>query len=155
MMHLYSPNIYSSVSLEKFVLKNKLIPRKLRYNEHLKLFHKYWIEEYGIVKIVDVFDYNYTEYYIIKYGDRLDACLPYPISSATTTYELLKNDDHIENIKFGKSSCKLTGAELKYWLLHSGIELTDNIINQYKDLVDNKLYNIYRNPRTNQTKISL
>ena len=54
MIHLYSPNLYASISLENFVLHNKLVPRRLKDNERLKLYHRYWIEEYGSVKITDI-----------------------------------------------------------------------------------------------------
>jgi len=155
MMHLFTPNLYNSISLEKFVLQYKLIPRKLRDNEKLKLFHRYWIEEFGSVKIIDIFDCNYTEYYCIRYGDKLNGCISFPVSSITGVYELLRNDNNLEDIKFGKSENQYTGAEIKYWILHSGIELNSNNLDEIKDMVENKLYHVRYNEKSKKLKLDL
>lgn len=155
MIHLFSPNLYTSNSLEKFVLSYKLIPRRLRDNEKLKLFHRYWIEEYGSVKITEIFDYNYTEYYCIRYGDKLNGCISFPVTSITGVYELLRNDHNLEDVKLGKSDEKYTGAEIKYWILHSGIELDSENCNEIRDIIENKLYHVSYNEKSNKLKIDL
>ena len=34
-----------SVELADLVKKKQLIPRKINYNEHLKIYKKYWLDE--------------------------------------------------------------------------------------------------------------
>ena len=54
--------------LEEYIRKNKYIPRKVRDNEHLKLYHRYWLEDYNeVVKVDDIFITRYVEYYSIRY----------------------------------------------------------------------------------------
>ena len=57
--------------LEEYIRKNKFIPRKIRKNEHLKMYHRYWLEDYNdIVKVEDIFFTSGVEYYSVKYNSK-------------------------------------------------------------------------------------
>ena len=82
--------------LEEYIRKNKYIPRKVRDNEHLKLYHRYWLEDYNeVVKVDDIFITRYVEYYSIRYKSMV-SCIPAPVPKYT--YELLHNKEHIEKV---------------------------------------------------------
>lgn len=155
MIHLYSPNLYASISLENFVLNNKLVPRRLKDNERLKLYHRYWIEEYGSVKITDIFNFNHVEYYCIRYGDKLSGCIPEPVLSIVPLYELLRNDHNLESVKFGESDESYTGAEIRYWALHSRIELNSNNMEEINNMIENQSYHVKYNEASKKMKVSL
>lgn len=92
------------------------IPRKLSINERLKLYHRYWIPDFGgMIKVKDICKVDKVDYYIIKYKDNLSICFPHPLDDYETSYELLHDytDIHKENIiNSGKA---YSGAEIKYW----------------------------------------
>ena len=107
--------------LEEYIRKNKYIPRKVKDNEHLKLYHRYWIEDYNeVVKVDDIFITRYVEYYSIRCKSMV-SCIPAPVPKYT--YELLHNKEHIEKVDLINSEKSYTGAEIKYWFLINNIDL--------------------------------
>ena len=139
--------------LEEYIRKNKYIPRKVRDNEHLKLYHRYWLEDYNeVVKVDDIFITRYVEYYSIRYKSMV-SCIPAPVPKYT--YELLHNKEHIEKVDLINSEKSYTGAEIKYWFLMNNIDLESG--SQYSGfwsflnpcsnnlLIDNKFYYVSYN----------
>ena len=150
--------------LEEYIRANKFIPRKIRQGEHLKLYHRYWIEEYNdVVKIEDIFLTGGIEYYTIKYNN-MNSCISAPF--AGITYELLHNKDYIEDEHIINSKISYTGAEIKYWFIMNKIDL--NIGSKYSGfwsflnptsknpLIDNKFYFVsYNKSRKQKCQIIL
>ena len=59
-------HIYSE-ALEEEIINTKYIPRKFKENEKLKLYHKYWIPEFGgTIKVHEIEYINGIPYYFIK-----------------------------------------------------------------------------------------
>ena len=107
--------------LEEYIRKNKYIPRKVRDNEHLKLYHRYWLEDYNeVVKVDDIFTVRCVEHYSIRCKSMV-SCIPAPVPKYT--YELLHNKEHIEKVDLINSEKSYTGAEIKYWFLMNNIDL--------------------------------
>ena len=139
--------------LEEYIRKNKYIPRKVRDNEHLKLYHRYWLEDYNeVVKVDDIFIVRCVEYYSIRCKSMV-SCIPAPVPKYT--YELLHNKEHIEKVDLINSEKSYTGAEIKYWFLMNNIDLEFG--SQYAGfwsflnpcsktlLIDNKFYYVSYN----------
>ena len=144
--------------LEEYIRKNKYIPRKVRDNEHLKLYHRYWLEDYNeVVKVDDIFITRYVEYYSIRCKSMV-SCIPAPVPKYT--YELLHNKERIEKIDLINSGKSYTGAEIKYWFLMNNIDLEFG--SQYAGfwsflnpcsktlLIDNKFYYVSYNVERKQ-----
>lgn len=142
------PSIYPP-KLEEYIKKNKNIPRKMHDDEHLKLFHKYWLDEFDdVVKVTEVFNAKGVEYYSIRHKS-MDSCTSYPVPDAI--YELLHNNDHIEEIDIINTDVSYTGAEIKYWFIMSELDVMNpgnkyygfwSFLNPHSMnvLVDNKSY---------------
>lgn len=156
-------NIYP-LKLQEYIKENKVIPRKIRKNEHLKIFHKYWLGDYNcVVKINDIFTVKGVEYYIIKFGN-FYACIDHPINYKYC-YEILHNKDNIENINIINSDKCFTGAEIKYWFLINNIDFNDDLYygfwsflnpNSNNLLVDNKYYKVlYDNSKRKKCQITI
>ena len=139
--------------LEEYIRKNKYIPRKVRDNEHLKLYHRYWLEDYNeVVKVDDIFITRYVEYYSIIYKSMV-SCIPAPVPKYT--YELLHNKECIEKVDLINSEKSYTGAEIKYWFLMNNIDLESgsqyagfwSFLNPCSNnlLIDNKFYYVSYN----------
>ena len=139
--------------LEEYIRKNKYIPRKVRDNEHLKLYHRYWLEDYNeVVKVDDIFMVRCIEYYSIRCKSMV-SCIPAPVPKYT--YELLHNKECIEKVDLINSEKSYTGAEIKYWFLMNNIDLEFG--SQYAGfwsflnpcsknlLIDNKFYYVSYN----------
>ena len=139
--------------LEEYIRKNKYIPRKVRDNEHLKLYHRYWLEDYNeVVKVDDIFITRSIEYYSIICKSMV-SCIPAPVPKYT--YELLHNKECIEKVDLINSEKSYTGAEIKYWFLMNNIDLESG--SQYSGfwsflnpcsnnlLIDNKFYYVSYN----------
>ena len=139
--------------LEEYIRKNKYIPRKVRDNEHLKLYHRYWLEDYNeVVKVDDIFIVRCVEYYSIRCKSMV-SCIPAPVPKYT--YELLHNKECIEKVDLINSEKSYTGAEIKYWFLMNNIDLEFG--SQYAGfwsflnpcsknlLIDNKFYYVSYN----------
>lgn len=144
--------------LEEYIRKNKYIPRKVRDNEHLKLYHRYWLEDYNdVVKVDDIFITRSVEYYSIRCKS-MAGCIPAPVPNYT--YELLHNKGRIEKVDLINSKKSYTGAEIKYWFLMNNIDLEFG--SQYAGfwsflnpcsknlLIDNKFYYVSFNIKRRQ-----
>ena len=102
--------------LTKEILKYNYIPRKINKNEHLKLYHRYWIPELGgVIKVKDIWKDNGVEYYIIKYKNDLSICFSYPLDDYFESYELLHDYNDIAKKDIINSEEDFSGAEIKYW----------------------------------------
>ena len=107
--------------LEEYIRKNKYIPRKVRDSGRLKLYHRYWLEDYNeVVKVDDIFIVRCVEYYSIRCKSMV-SCIPAPVPKYT--YELLHNKEGIEKVDLINSEKSYTGAEIKYWFLMNNIYL--------------------------------
>ena len=144
--------------LEEYIRKNKYIPRKVRDNEHLKLYHRYWLEDYNeVVKVDDIFIVRCVEYYSIRCKSMV-SCISAPVPKYT--YELLHNKEGIEKVDLINSEKSYTGAEIKYWFLMNNIDLESG--SQYAGfwsflnpcsknlLIDNKFYYVSYNTERRQ-----
>lgn len=135
--------------LEKEIINTKYIPRKIKSNEKLKIHHKYWINEYnGTVKVSDIDYIAGTEYYTIKFDKNMSACFSYPVYFSEI-YELLHNNENIENQDIINSKLSYSGAEIKFWFIVNKIDLSNPdykgfipfLIPSSKNVVsDNKYY---------------
>lgn len=127
------------------------IPRKLNKNEHLKLYHRYWIPDLGgVVKVKDIWKERSTEYYIVNYKNDLQICFSYPIDCYFESYELLHDYDNIYKENIVNSSKSYTGAEIKYWFTrnyNSSLNKFSKYLNPYGKLFlnDKKKYFVYIN----------
>lgn len=145
--------------LEQYIRSSKLVPRKIRDAEHLKLFHRYWISSFNdIIKVEDIFVTGGSEYYTIRYNPRMYACISYPLLS-DSCYELLHNKENIENNKLINGNISYTGAEIKYWFILNNIDFDNNkfsgfwsFLNPDSDnlLIDNKYYFVSYDKRRKQ-----
>lgn len=126
--------IYPKELEERVRSSKKFIPRLLRNNERLKLFHKYFCLSYGVFKVYDIQHTSHNEYYHIrfkKYGTDMQAVITLPIED--NCYELLRNYDSIENMNILNNDERLfTGAELKFWFIVNNISNKDKRYKSYK-----------------------
>ena len=157
-------HIYSE-ALEEEVINTRYIPRKFRENEKLKLYHKYWVPEFGgTIKVHEIEYINGIPYYFIKFNRNMSANITYPCNY-TDMYELLHNYDNIEKENIINSSKSYSGAEIKFWFIVNKIDFDDP---QYRGfwsflddtsmsvVADNKYYFVKYNPNLRQRfKISL
>lgn len=157
-------HIYSE-ALEEEVINTRYIPRKFRENEKLKLYHKYWVPEFGgTIKVHEIEYINGVPYYFIKFARNMSANITYPCNY-TDMYELLHNYDNIEKENIINSSKSYSGAEIKFWFIVNKIDFDDP---QYRGfwsflddtsmsvVADNKYYFVKYNPNLRQRfKISL
>lgn len=141
--------------LEKIVQETKLIPRKIYYEEKLKLYHKYFIPIYGseVIKVENISTIYETEYYFIRYGNKMNGCLSYPIYR--NSYELLHNDNNIGDSEIINSNIAYSGAEIKFWFFINNIDFDKEEYKGFysyidpkniKSIYDNKYYLVKYNP---------
>lgn len=144
--------------LTDYIKSFKYIPRKVKSEEHLKIYHRYWLEDFNeVVKVIDLFLLDGVEYYCIKYNN-MNACISGPIPDGT--YELLHNKDNIEEKDMINSSESFTGAEIKYWFLYNEIDMSTSskysgfwsFLNPESNnlLIDNKYYFVSYNKKHKQ-----
>ena len=156
-MKIIKRSIYPP-KLESYIRRNKYIPRKIRENEHLKLYHKYWLEDYDdVIKIDEIFEVNKTKYYTIKYKT-MTGCISDPVSKLT--YELLHNKENLEKLNIINSDISYTGAEIKYWFIINNINIESgskysgfwSFLNPASKnlLIDNKFYFVSYNSNRKQ-----
>lgn len=157
-------HIYSE-ALEEEIINTKYIPRKFKENEKLKLYHKYWIPEFGgTIKVHEIEYINGIPYYFIKFNKNMSANITYPCNYIDM-YELLHNYDNIENENIINSSKSYSGAEIKFWFIVNKINFNDYRYKGFWSFVDdtsmsvvadNKYYFVKYNPNLRQKfKISL
>lgn len=109
--------------LEEYIKANKVIPRKIREGEHLKLYHKYWIDWYDdILKVLDIYYIDSAEYYVTRDTQKLHGCITYPIDH-NNTYEMLHNKYNIEEKNIINDNISYSGADIKYWFSVNDINL--------------------------------
>lgn len=137
------------IELSEVVKKFNYIPRKLNKNEHLKLYHRYWIPDMGgLIKVKDIWRIGKTEYYIVKYKGDLSICFSYPLDEYIGVYELLHDYDDICKKNIINDDNSYTGAEIKYWFLINNNKSYDKFgkfvsLNSKLLISDNKRYKVY------------
>jgi hypothetical protein len=139
------------VELLNAVKQFNYIPRKLSKNEHLKLYHRYWIPDMGgIIKVKDIWREEKTEYYIVKYKGDLSICFPYPLNEYSGAYELLHDYDNIFKKEIINDNNFYTGAEIKYWFVVNSSKSHEKFgkyltMNSKLSIQDNKKYKVIIN----------
>lgn len=157
-------HIYSE-ALEEEIIDTHYIPRKFKPNEKLKLYHKYWIPEFGgTIKVQEIEYINGVPYYFIKFSKNMSANITYPVMYSEM-YELLHNYDNIEKENIINSSKSYSGAEIKFWFIVNKIDFDDPFYKGFWSFLDdtsmsvvadNKYYFVKYNPNVRQKfKISL
>lgn len=127
--------IYSE-ALEEEVKKTHYIPRKFRENEKLKLYHKYWIPEFGgTVKVNEIEYIDGIPYYFIKFSKNMSANITYPCNFSGM-YEMLHNYDNIENENIINSQKSYSGAEIKFWFICNNIDFNDPLYKGFCPFLD-------------------
>lgn len=128
-----------SVELADLVKKKQLIPRKINYNEHLKIYKRYWLDESkSYFKVEDSYIIRGNEYYSVKYAGEMFGQLSYPVDNSC--YELRTDRKNIKEISSIINTNKsYLGAEIKYWFFVHSIDLESK---EYKE------FNSFLNPRS-------
>lgn len=133
------------------ILKSKLIPRKCKKDEKLKLYHKYWIPDYKeVIKVEEIMTINDAEYYIIRYNG-MSGIIPHPVRSFDNIYELLHNYNQLQNDSIINSDKRYTGAEIKFWFIYNSDIFKDKEYEGFlplllnNNLVDSRFYFIKKN----------
>ncbi len=149
--------IYSE-KLQDIIISLKSIPRPIRKNEHLKLYHKYWIPSFDcVVKIEHIDKIMGVEYYFLKYKNKFSACITYPLNE-DGIYELLHEPNKLKN-DIINSDKVYSGAEIKYWFIVNNIDLSSSkykgywpYLNPKSDsvLIDYKKYKVLYFPEARQ-----
>lgn len=139
--------------LQNEVMKNKnYIPRKLRHHERLKIYHRYYNDEFGIFKIRDVELIGGVEYYFITYKKNMTAVIPYPTYNNCKCYELMVNRDELENKSIiNNRTTTFFGAEIKFWFVVNDVDFNDENYIGFKSeldsIYDSKKYHVRRNKK--------
>lgn len=142
---------------EEIVKYKNYIPRRLRYHERLKQYHRYYNESYGIFKVKEIYTEGNNEYYCITFGSSMTAVIQYPCYNNKRTYELLRNYNGIENASIINNRVQLfTGAEIRFWfLVNNDVDFNnENYIGFFNDLkqdriYDGRKYRVRRNKKLN------
>lgn len=142
--------LYPSKLLEEIRKKKKYIPRKLRKNERLRLNRKYWIPDYGIIKVKEIIDTPNGEHYVISYNNgNMNGVVSYPTTNEC--YEMLKNFNELESINFINKKKSVYGAEIKYWFIINDIDFNDidysGFLDKIQYLKDSTKYIVHRNKK--------
>lgn len=151
-------HIYSE-ALEEEIIKTRYIPRRIKKNERLKVFHKYWMPEFGgTVKVNEIEYYNGTAYYFLRFAKNMMANITHPVEQENV-YELLHNYDEIEKDNIINSSKSYSGAEIKFWFIVNKIDFSNPLYEGFLSFVndkslnvvsDNKFYFVKYNPNSRQ-----
>ena len=158
MLELYPEN------LEKEIVRYKnYIPRKLRNKEHLKLYAKYYTDEYGIFKVINIEKIYGIEYYYIVYRNQFQAVITYPISRESRCFQLLKNYNKLEKENIINKSKEYTGAEIKFWFTANNINFKDDNFSGFEKyfsknntkIKDSSKYKLRRNKKKKEYEIIL
>ncbi|MBR6289178.1 MAG: hypothetical protein IKR19_07585 [Acholeplasmatales bacterium] len=154
--------IYQEALVDFIKCSKKYIPRKLKSCEHLRVYHRYWLPEFGLFKVRDTsYDSGIEFFYITYDNDSKQAVLSYPIYNIRECYELLKNHTHIEEDSVINNRVRsFTGAEIRFWFISNNIDFTD--IENYSGFVpyleygnkesirDSQFYQCRRNKKQNK-----
>lgn len=136
------------IELVQAMHKFNYIPRVLNPNEHLKLYHRYWIPDLGgLVKVKDVWKDSKIEYYLIRCKNDMYVCCSHPISNIEDSYELLHDYDDIYKDNIINNHKSYTGAEIKYWFTlnyDKSYEKFSKYLNQHGKMFlnDNRRYKV-------------
>lgn len=130
-------NLYPE-KLEKFILAGNIyIPRKIKQDEHLKLYKRYWlVQDDEYLKVDQVYSVEDQEYYSVKYLNGLYGEISFPLNH-NFTYELFcdkKNVTNMETILNQRYS--FTGAEIKFWFFIHNIDLEEEMYNGFISFLD-------------------
>jgi hypothetical protein len=159
-INMLENSIYGD-NIIKIIKEDKLIPRRLKYKEKLKLYHKYYIEEYGLVKVTEVFMIDNTEYYTISFDNKI-ACISYPIDNKNN-FELLIDYDKIYKDNLINCDRLYTGSEIRYWFIRNNIldhKPYQGFIDYLKyegrkSIIDNCKYKVIYNKKDKITKCKI
>ena len=101
-------------------VESKYIPRVIKYNESLKIRHKYWLQDFeSIVKVEELFYINDDIYYTIKdcITGRYAAI---SVSEISTNYELLVDyNDVLSDEQIVNTGITYSGAEIRAWFFYN------------------------------------
>ena len=134
--------------LVNIIKKSHYIPRLLKHTEKLKFHHKYYLEEYGLCNVIDIFKIDNTEYYTIICNGKKHICLSYPLNNDfTRNFELLIDYGKIAKDNIINNKKYYTGAEIRFWFIVNNLPIWMNgIYNEYmKYLCRNSKYSIIDN----------
>lgn len=115
-----------SKQLADIVLKNHYIPRRIKENEHLKQYHRYW-STYSqmICKVLEIYYVKNSEYYTVKMDSCLYGEITYPLPK-DYVYELKIDYKNLDNLWIiNNSKLSLSGAEIRYWFFIKNIDFND------------------------------
>ena len=130
--HLYPPK------LEEFIKENTCyIPRLIRFDEHLKMYHRYWrISQSEYFKVYQIYDVEGDEYYSVKYMENLTGELSFPIDK-NNIYELLYDRRLIGEVPFIiNNRISYSGAEIRFWFFIKKIDLDSRRFNGFWSYLD-------------------
>lgn len=118
----------------------KYIPRKLKYDEHLRIFKRYWLGEDRFVKVDQIYTVNgneYYEYHSVKQADQfITGVTTYPLNN-DITHELIPNKVLINKIgNIINSNTAYSGAEIKFWFFSRKIDITSEKYNGFISYID-------------------
>lgn len=139
------------------------IPKKLKDKEKLKYHHKYYLDTYGLCKVIDVFKIDNIEYYSLLCNGRNHICISYPLNNEIAeNYELLIDYSKIDKESIINSKKYYTGAEIRYWFIVNHIKINkDDIYGEYMkylsrsskySLIDNEKYTVAYKPANKRLK---
>lgn len=147
-------NIYPE-KLSNFIRNsdNNYIPRKLKTDERLRLYKRYWsLYSDDCFKVDKVYFIDSIEYYSVKYSNLLYGEISFPVDS-DYIYELHNDRNNIKDINnIINTKSSFLGSEIKYWFYINNIDLTSNKYSGFwsfldpssKSLIsDNKYYFLY------------
>lgn len=128
----------------------KYIPRIIKYNESLKIRHKYWLQDFeSIVKVEEVFYINDDIYYTVKdcITGRYAAI---SVSETSTNYELLVDyNEVLSTSEIVNTDIAYSGAEIRSWFFYNYSDKYENFLsyldfyNDKHSINDSKVYYLY------------
>lgn len=113
---------------------DSFIPRKIKVNEHLYPYKRYFSINY--FKVEESYTILGQEYYHVRYCDKLYGQISYPLNHEYT-YELTKDKKNLKEISnLINNKTSYTGAEIKYWFFINGIDLDSDQYNGFLSFLD-------------------
>ena len=128
-MNIYPPKV------QKYARKKKFIIRRIKDNEHLKNYKRYWDNSSEMCfKVHQVYTVQDNEYYSVRFSGLLFSELCYP---ADVTYELKPDVNNIaKRTNIINSRRSYTGAEIKYWFMIRQIDLNSEKYEGFVSFLD-------------------
>lgn len=104
---------------------NSYIPRKLKIDERLRLYKRYWTSySNDCFKVDKVYFIDGIEYYSVKYSNLLHGEISFPVDS-DYIYELHTDRNNIKSINnIINTKASFLGSEIKYWFHVNNIDLS-------------------------------